>query len=161
MRLVRKEKKNTQFIFMCFACILFFIYLCLQYSKKKKMALTSKGKKKKIKFRISNFKIQKFKKKKKWDNCLILFSWAEIEPSYWATELRSQAKTILRSEPLSHWAVIPMIRPSQAEIEVAKPKSKPPSLWVKIWAIEPRYEPSRVKPRYFELFYCNQTQRLH
>jgi hypothetical protein len=41
---------------MCFACILFFIYLCLQYSKKKKnpekkkekLALTSKEKKKKL-----------------------------------------------------------------------------------------------------------------
>jgi hypothetical protein len=62
---VRKEIYiYTHFIFMRFACIVFFIYLCLQYSKKKKkkkLALTSKGKKKKI--RISNFKIRKFKKK--------------------------------------------------------------------------------------------------
>ena len=85
-------------------------------------------KKKNFKFRILNFKIRKFKKKM-WDNCLILFSWAKLEPSHRATELRSQAKTISRSEPLSrdssHRA---MIQPSQAEIEVPKPKFKPPSL---------------------------------
>ena len=60
LRPVRKEKKNPQFIFMCFACILFFIYLCLQYSKKKKKALTNKGKKKKnSNFEFQNSKIQK------------------------------------------------------------------------------------------------------
>ena len=46
-----------------------------------------------------------------------------------------------------------MIQPSQAEIEVPKPKSKPPSLWAKIRAIEPRYELSRVEPRYLSYFF--------
>ena len=71
-----------------------------------------------------------------------------------------------RAKPLSHWVEISsrdhykiraskplsrdpshqaMIWPSQAEIEVPKPKSKPPSLWSKIRAIELRYESSWVE----------------
>ena len=89
-----------------------------------------------IKKKNSNFKIPKnknkikrqtlvVKKKKKKKNIggiisFILSSWAEIEPSHRATEMKSRANSTLKiraSEPLSrnlsHWAVIWL---SQAEI---------------------------------------------
>ena len=72
-------------------------------------------------------------------------------PSHQASKPRSDPSSrdhfkIRASKPLSrdpsHQA---MIWPSQAEIEVPKTKSKPPSLWSKIRAIELRYESSWVE----------------
>ncbi len=131
--------------------IVFFIFFFFIFIFKKK-----KKKKSNFEFRISNFKIRKFKKKKKnWlDNFLILFSWAEIEPSHWAPELKSWAKFILRSKPLSHWAEIWAI---ELWSDQAKPRSKLSSQNLSHQAIELRYELSRVKPSFLALFYY-QTQ---
>ena len=112
------RKKKCSIHFICY--VLKKIYSKFRISKKKgkerkrKLALTTMRKKKN-----SNFEFQKKK------NCriyfLILSSWAEIEPSHQAIELRSRAKTISKSKPLSYWAVIRGIEPWS---EQAKPRSK-------------------------------------
>ena len=95
----------------------------------------------------------------KWDvnsGIYILMSWDRAKTSsHWA-EIPSQDHfKIQASKPLSrdssHWAII---WPSQAEIYF-KPKSKPPSLWAEIRAIEPRYESSQVEPKYLHYSFVN------
>ena len=101
---------------------------------------------KKKRIRISNFKILKLKKKKKnsnfenskkkmWD---ILFNFIYMGRDR-ATKLRSRAKTISRSEPLSHWVAIRAIEPWSDQ---AKPSSKSPSQNPCHRASELRSEPS-------------------
>ena len=127
----KKKKCSIHFIF--------FYLLCFKKKKKK----------------IPN---SEFWKKKKKTICgiyfLILSSWAEIEPSHWATKLRSRAKTISRSEPLSHWPAIWGIEPwsDQAKLRFKSlsQKSEPPNLWAKIQA-----KPSWAA---FWALFCYQTQ---
>ena len=113
----------------------------------------------KKKIQISNFKIWKFKKKKKcgiyfFDFIFMSRDRAKLS-SHWAEILSQDHLKIRASEPLSrdpsHWA---MIRLSQAKIYF-KPNSKPPSHRAEIRAIEPRYEPSRVEPRYLSYSFVN------
>ena len=129
----KKKKKDVVFIFFSFICNI----------QKKKM-------------KILNFTIQK---KKKLVGFTFWFYLNEsrssqaIESLSWDPEPRPFQDPSL--EPLSrdpsHRA---MIRPSHAEIYY-RPKSKPLSLWAEIWAIEPRYEPSRVEPRYLSYSFVN------
>ena len=121
----KKRKKWSDFIF------------CNIPQKKKKMMrenwhwLVRKRKKKKI---------SKIQKKK---ILVLLFDfylkWAEIEPSHWAIKLRSWAKTISRSEPLSHWVAIRAIKPW---FDQAKPRLKSPSQNQSHQASKLRSEPS-------------------
>ena len=72
--------------------------------------------------------------------------WAKLL-SHWA-EIPSQDHFKIRAfEPLScdlsHWAMISPSQPLSPQT-----KSEPPSFWAEIRAIELRYEPSRVEPRY-------------
>ena len=121
------KKKNSNFEFQ----------FKIQNSKFK--IQNSKFKIQNSKFKIQNSKIKKKKKKKGEPFVGYIFWWAEIEPSYRATELRSQVKTISRSEPLSHWVVIRAIEPwfDQAKLR-SEPSSRDMSqakLSQDIWAI--------------------------
>ena len=98
-----------------------------------------------LKFKIQNLKI---KKKKWWDLLFdsILMSRDRAKPlSHWA-EISSQDHFKIRaSKPLSHWAAIRAIEPW---FDQAKLRSKSPSQNPSRRAIELRFEPSRVEPRY-------------
>ena len=112
--------------------------LLLKKKKKKNLAETNEKKKKILLFSFLCllFYLQSLKKNVGY-TFFILFSWAEIEPNHWATELRS-------------WAIEPWF-------DQAKPRStssQNPSHWAEI-----RAKPSWAK--IFELFLCKQTQRFH
>ena len=118
--------------------------------------MTNKERQKKKKFKFWNYKNEKGEPFVGY-----IFWWAKIEPSHWATELRSRSKTfkIWASKPLSHdLSHQAMIQPNQAEINVPKPKSKPPSLWAEIRAIEPKYKPSRVESKYLSYFFVTKLK---
>ena len=153
-RVKEKKKKKKKKRTICGICNL----MSWQKKKKKKKREQEKEnrhwlvKEKKIK----KIKFQKKKKKEPFVGYIIW--WVEIELSHWATKLRSRAKTISRSEPLSrdpnYWV---MIWPSQA-----KPRSTSSynlSHWAEIRAIKPRYESSQVEPHFWAIIY--QTQRFH
>ena len=167
-----KKKKKSPFYFPLYA----FYFICniqkkilnfefqnskFENSKKRKRKKKRKKwhwplRKKKKKIRILNFEFHNSKKKKLvgtfWFYLNELRSSQAIEPLSWDFEpkpFQDPSLEQLSSDP-SHWA---MIRPSHAEIYF-KPKSKPPSLW----AIEPRYEPSRVEPRYLSYSFVNKLK---
>ena len=110
-----------------------------------------------LKKRVQNWQRPVKETKKRKTICgifFILFSWAEIEPSHCATELRSRAKTISSSEPLSHWAAIRVIEPWSDQAKSRFTSSQNPSHR----ASEPRYVPSRVEPRYLSYSYVNKLK---
>ena len=144
-----------------------FYFICNIQKKKKRRRENwhwpVRKKNSKIKNQNLNFEfwISKFKKKKcgiYFDSIFMSRDRAKLS-SHWAKIPSQDHFKIWASEPLSrdpsHRA---MIQPSQAEIEVPKPKSKPPSLWAEIRAIGSSYKPSWVEPRYLSYFFVNKLK---
>ena len=149
---LKKKKKNCSHFILCFVFI-FFFFVIFNIRRKKNWHSLVREKKN------SNFE---FSKKKKI--CGIYFftlsSWAKIEPSLWATELRSRAKSfkirasepLVEIKPLSHALTKPSRVPNyQAKIRATETLSWDPSHRAEI-----RAKPSWVES--FELYFVTKLK---